>query len=573
MSVASPATEVIAPHDVEYRSIAGNLRASRGTIEKSFLDMGQRLMDCHELLREISLAYEGMPAALQSEELAGAVSLLDMLRSEARRISTQQDAERAQIDELAVMANGLFDPIERLNREIRNLGFVTTNARIVAAGMAAQREVFDDFAAEMIELGKSAAAIVREFSQSHQKLMQALALANNASHAFRQQHGQTLSIVSARLDVHIEVIESHKRRAIAEVEQSKRLTQQISARIGQAVSALQIGDITRQRLERVEEALHDLSETSTTSATRTAVIKIQTLQLQSASSEFVGEVSAFTEALRSLSTDARAVLNDSAANSDALLTNGGQALAGLAEQLQSMISMLSNFAETRMKLLALGAEVKDCLGAMQERMHAIADLEQSMRLLSINTAVRCARFGEEGQALRVVAQQMRQLSSDAVNAARTVTLELEKSKNTMTDGGAAELVTGCSEASLADEARMAINRINCVVDRMREHAGAIAKSGPQAARLIAQAADVSRSYEGRADDWWTVIELLEPLAASGAEVLEDGEVDLALLERLRSRYTMASERIIHDGVFASLEPGGSFIGSPDDGSVLNGQSK
>jgi len=544
-------TDTEAPdQSADHLVIASDIESSRRTIERSFLDMGQRLMDCHKMLREIAAAYEGMPAELQSEDLTAAVSLLDTLRSEARRIANLQDAEGAQVDGLMTMATGLLAPIERLSQEIRNLGLITTNARIVAAGMAEHRGDFDAFALEMMELGKSASAIVVEFSKSHKKLVDALSPASAANRAFRQQHRNTLAAISAQLDEQIALIEEHKRHAIADVEQSGRLTAQISARIGQAVSALQIGDITRQRLERVEEALRELNDTNASTATEAIVLRIQALQLENASNEFVREVSGFAEALRSLSDDARSVLDDSAANSDALLAKGGKALAGLVDQLRAMILMLSDFAEMRTRLEGLGVEVKDCLHAMQERMHAIAELEHAMRLLSINTAIRCAHFGEEGHALRVVAQQMRQLSSDAVDAARKVMAELATSKDTLpADQGTDECSAGASARALVDDAEMAIEQINAVVGRLREHAGSIAQSGPRAALLVQEAADAAHAHERRADDWQAAIEILH---AASADPAPEDSVDEDLLQRLRLRYTMASEREIHDDVCAPI---------------------
>jgi len=536
---------------MDHLAAASRLESSRSTIEKSFLDMGQRLMGCHQMLLELSGAYQGMPAALQGDELASAIALLDMLRSQARHISGQQDIEGTRIDELSTMAEGLNDPIDLMRREIRNLGFVTTNARIVAAGISEHRADFDNFAVDMIELGKSAESIVADFSRSHTKLVRALTSASTANRAFRQQHGATLAIVSGRLDEHLEVIEGHKRHAVADMEESRRLTQQISARIGQAVSALQIGDITRQRLERVEESLRELCAVGANAATQSSVLRIQALQLESTSADFVQEVSGFAEALRSLASDARAVMDDSAANSEALLARGARALAGLAEQLQVMILMLSDFAAMQTRLHDLRDEVKSCLLAMQDRMHAIRELEHSMRLLSINTAVRCARFGEEGHALRVVAQQMRQLSSDAVAAATTVTVELERSKDTLSDTGAESMADCASAQSLVDDARAAIGTIETVVERMRAHAAVIARSGPQTARLIQEAADVSHTYVHSADDWCDLIEDLGKASAAGSA--DATELDADLLARMRGRYTMASERLIHDEALADID--------------------
>lgn len=525
-----------------HASTAESLAFSRRSIEKSFLDMGQRLLDSARLLREITAAHEGMPGELQGEEFAKAVALLTRLQAEAGEIANRQDANGERVETLMAMARQLEDPIDSLSKAVRNLGLIAINARIIAAGMAEMTGDFDSFALEMVELGRNAASIVVEFSKAHRRLVEALALAGSANAAFRKKHDGTLSAISMRLGEQLAVIDGHRAHALADVAQSGRMAGSISRRIGEAVSAMQIGDITRQRLEHVEDALADLDVHACSPATRSLVLRVQAMQLDETRDDFAREVAAITRALLSLSSDAQRVLDESCAQSDALLSNGGTALAGLVADLGSVTTVLGDYETMRTRISALRSEVAGCVGDMQARMEDIAALEQSMRLLSINTSVRCSRFGEEGRALRVVAQEMRELAAFTVEAATTITTGLERSKTelgTDPDGAA-----GVTMQDLSGDAARAIDLLGGVVERMRSRAVTIADVGPRTSKLLRDAALASETYGRFAQDWEGLVERMEEARAQidGSE----GAVDAALLDQMRQRYTMVAERRLHD---------------------------
>ncbi|MFN7130364.1 MAG: hypothetical protein ACK4OJ_15015, partial [Brevundimonas sp.] len=230
---------------------------------------------------------------------------------------------------------------------------------------------FAAFATEMVELGRDAARIVAEFSRSHRTLVGALEIAANANDQFRRKHGQTLAAISARLGGQLATVEAHRVRAMADLAESGRMSAAISARIGDAVSALQIGDITRQRLEHVEEALHGLDEGAHSGMTQALVLRLQQAQLDETGADFGREMGSFAGALASLASDARRVLDEGRSQSEALLANGGTALAGLVADLGSMVALLADFEEMRARLAGLRAEVGECVSGMQARMETI----------------------------------------------------------------------------------------------------------------------------------------------------------------------------------------------------------
>ncbi len=106
--------------------------------------------------------------------------------------------------------------------------------------------------------------------------------------------------------------------------------------------------------------------------------------------------------------------------------------------------------------------------------------------------------------------------------------------------------------SLAGDAAAAVDRLDVVVERLGQQAATIATSGPKAASLLQQAAHAARDYGSHADAWQGVS---DRLAAQAGEGDCAAAADAAFLARLRNRYTMVSERHIHDGFCGAGEVG------------------
>src|SRR6202008_3370068 len=90
---------------------------------------------------------------------------------------------------------------------------------------------------------------------TYERLVGMLRQATQTWRRFEKQHGQTLGALAARLSRSLGALAEHREKAAAASADTGVYSRQIAERVGTAVFALQIGDITRQRVEHVEEAL------------------------------------------------------------------------------------------------------------------------------------------------------------------------------------------------------------------------------------------------------------------------------------------------------------------------------
>ncbi len=551
------------------------LAAPRADIERIFLEMGDNLIGCAQLLNDISSAHEGMPAELGGEAFRQVSLRLEAICDQVREMGDSHSGGKTPISQLHAMAAAVALPLRDLSRAAATIEIITTNARIVAADLGGQQGEFAVFTSDMGELGRLVDRVVGEFTRSYERLMASLGVAEQANSAFAARHGETLRRIAGQMGAHLESVEMHRERGAAKAAEHSHLTGQIAMRVGTAVSALQIGDITRQRIEHVEEALDALVEhgeidggSASGEKTVAVVCRLQTVQLAETIDDFDRQVTELAETLRRLAEDATVALSDNGQESEALLATSGSALAAMTEELGLIGTLFEDFEHTRTGLESAAGQAAHAMGDMVQRLDAIRDVQQRIRLLSLNTAIRCSQLGERGSALKVVAGFLGELAGQTVSSSGAILDGLEEADE-LARGLVQEYSAGADGKVAVLEREIAAVQLELagVVTRLRERAETVACAGPKAVRLLEEAAANVAGHQGFSGAWSNAGIELEAHAHPLGEPFEMADVDADLIARLRSRYTMDSERRLHDQLFgASTEE--AEVATPEEADDL-----
>lgn len=536
------------------------LAEPRHAIERTFVDMGERLMRCASSLREISAAHKGMPAELESAEFFAAEQILVTIRERLAQMTLAHVAEQDDINELTRMASSVKKPLHDLKEAVRDIRLVAVNARIVAADINGQHATFSGSTSDMTDLGRSVESAVSAFSGSFSRLTSSLSIARSANAAFADKHGATMNYISGRLGEHLQVIAQHRARASEKAAEHGRSIARISDKVANAVSALQIGDITRQRVEHIEQGLSALAEYLATtdpgqSAVTTAVTcRLQSAQLEDAIGNFDEQVGTLTETLARLVADTAEVLRENGEEAEDLFSKGGTTLAALIDDLRNIRILFNDFEQTRAGLHRIACEVAQSVGAMlvlmDEHLDTIREIEQRIRLLSLNTVIQCSRLGVQGKPLMVIAENLRSLATDTVAAAESIMGELKKVDDLahgLVERRSAE--TSDSIATPQQDAVKAIALFETVVGRMREFANVMSTAGPQAVNLLETTVKCVSGRQTFADSWRSVLSDLTLVAPPALEPMDVTGADTKLVAGMRARYTMDRERLLHDQLF------------------------
>jgi methyl-accepting chemotaxis protein len=183
-------------------------------------------------------------------------------------------------------------------------------------------------------------------------------------------------------------------------------------------------------------------------------------------------------------------------------------------------------------------------------------MEQQISLLSLNTTIHCSRLGDDGSALRVIAQNLRDLAGQTVAAAGAIMDALRQSEVL------AQSLTQDRSSSVANElfslerdAATAMGLFKTIVGRLHNGVTTMDAAGPRAVRHLEIAADSVSNRRDFIESWRDAkIEILS-LAPLGLEAVNMAATDAGLMAQLRAHYTMDGERHVHDALLgAACEP-------------------
>lgn len=530
----------------EVPGIVESLAAPRQEIEAAFVTVGEALTKSAGLLDQIVSTFEALPRDLARPELGEATAKLTEVGNRAREISQSFAREQEDITRLVEVVAQANRPIGELRRAIRMMGILAINARVVAASVA-NLEDSDVFTTDIATLSGSAAKTIAAFSQIYEKLGGEVHKAAAARAHFEEGHSSTLVDLAERIAASLGDVTSQRQRSADGSSETVRISRDIGQRVMTAVMALQVGDSTRQRVEHIEAALSKVDGAETPMLG--AVADLASAQLAETIRTLDQDVVEAERALADLAADAKSIT----ARSQQVYGSGDEgssALSRLADEMRQAALVLHNCESERKKLAEVAGEVEATVNVLLEHVAAVQDIEANMRLVSLNAAIKCAQLGTDGAALNVIARQLRDLTSETVDAAETAASRL---------GEAAQLALAFSAAS-GDEAadRMAklerdatdgLGLMESVETRIQGALGVLGEAGPAVADLLGGASSGFSNHQSISEALSDAQMRIAALGGVESVRPEPGSPLASLLEGIRKSYTMESERRIHDAMW------------------------
>ena len=574
MTAPAPSYPAATPVTASLREVREGLVAPREQIESTFLAVGAGLAEGAAILNLVARTFEALPAKLQSPDLLEAAARLANVGEQARAISATFATEQADLARLVTVVAAAKHPIGELSRAVKMMGIVAINARVVAAGVAANGEDFDVFTTDIARLSEGATATIQAFTLAYQRLSAEVGHAAYQRGQSENAQADTLHELALGMDKGLADLASQRAVSIASAAQTGQITRQIVGGIGNAVMALQVGDATRQRIEHVESGLDDLHGLMDDPAlppdeatiAQASLGGLLTAQLAAAADAFEGDVAQAGQALRALAEDASAIMEQSRAiygQGNA----GDSSLVALSQAVRHAGQVLRDCEAERGKLETVAQAVLGTVGELLSHVTAVQEIEANMRLVSINAAIRCAQLGPRGAALNVIATQLRALTGETVIAADTAMDRLREATDLARSfGAAANGDTASQVGQLEQEASESLILLEGVDSALTAALGALHRDGPVVRDLLGKAVAAFDRHaailECMRDLQLTLVSARPPMAP-GAPT---GAIADALATH-RQRYTMDDERRIHAEMFGaetSSEPSAATEPDSDD---------
>jgi hypothetical protein len=538
------------------------LRSARAPCEPLFTTLGRRLEETIQVVGEMGSRLEIVATTMESDSWRDAVQVL---RDGGSRISALADVFAAERSGLAMIGDAtarIVGSVERLKAIIAEVRALGVNAKIEAAQLSVSGLDFTVFTSS---IGRLATLAEEGLSGLAGQLTGVETLVSNAAAegaTFERDHRQDLLEVGKRLDSALAAVSDQQRQVAAAMAAVGRRSQNVGKSVADAVVALQINDITRQRFEHIEQALQATQEIAVAAEDNSigqddsrrmlaAVCRLQATQLAKANQAFEHEVERLVASLRALAQEVQAIRQESALLHGHDLAGGDSLVGRLGGELSAVRALLDSYGKASGGLQRLVGTVSRSASEMGRYIETVQSIDADMRVMGLNATFKCGRLGNEGRALSVIAQQLRSCAGRTEELAKS----LGQGLNGMVDAaqplvGGGHLDGTGNQAGI-EELMTSMTRSAATLGEIGqefvERLSAIDAAGDRAALLLGHAVDEIATRQPLHAATERVLARLDSLGGSadlGGQGIDES-MEKRIFAMLRGRYTMASERDVH----------------------------
>jgi len=533
--------------------LAAQLESARRVIERHFLSAGKMLMQAIDGIDALVASLEKLVVALDAKAVAAASH---DLRGAAQSLNDLADNHRIRqqaIEELGRRRATLAKYVVDMRACMAYMRAFTVNIKIVSSGIAEAGSTFESFAQEISDCIESGREQLRQMEDELNGLGEGLAAALVQSGTLSSRIGTLLPVLPDELSESAGLMGEHYARVSAVAGDVAGIARNIQKRVVRVLQALQIGDITRQRIEHVQDSIRRLqTEPELRGADgRLAALGYGLLQQQLTSTieEFHREVGEVEAAMADMGAHSRELLKlrDMAYGGK----SGGGFLTDLGGRIDQAFVLVNEIEEADSSALRTGQETAAAAAQLGRRIAAVQGLKNDVQYMALNTTIKCAQIGDAARPLSVIAIELRDKGRSLEDAAAAGLGELDE-----LTGAAGALTTtrnGEGRLSAAEALGVAANLIREARQRTEAEVGTLVKRGEELLAVL----DTSTSRLKFRDEIGDTLETVAASLTDRAAVappdptgLEDPLADM--LEEFGSHYTMAQERDVHNAFVDSV---------------------
>ncbi len=524
----------------------------RERIEETFLQAGDGLGNAVDELQSLSSRIAEMEDAIGPANEAELARLIGLMDQHMATLTTDCDNFQSASGNLRGSVRSIIAEVRELDQVVRTIANITINSRIQGNSLVPPRPQVTAFIDRLSEMSEESEEILAEINDTMSTVtFDISAMEHEQQQMLSELRQKVIPEIASLSHMSAQMKESQAGLFDASKELANR-SEEVSREVSRLIIALQIGDSVRQRIERIEDTLCEMD----TSRPGEASVMID-LALDLWSSAKADSVAEGEAALNSLGVvleqGQHAIRNaeNSAFRRNPFLneTNGGgkRSMSKWVETNHTHFDVLKTHAHTVHQRL-------EVIRKHEERLRRIA---HQIRLSGINAVIICAKLGSDGRALRELAHWLRDLTdeSDAiVHRLQKILVQARDAIHELTEvqiGGIEGCLQNFSKDStvltkLIDETSAIVGSTVTLFSRTARTLPTNVESAIHGmSRFIQSAGNCDHGLAQLRD-----FRMMFP-ALAAIDHLDDETVET--LNSLRIKYTMESERVVHDAVLSQIE--------------------
>lgn len=527
--------------------------------EKCFLDAGDSLSRAVDELNGTQALFARLEDTLGDETGRHLAQLISRTTGHVAGIRADFDGFLRQNTDLRAAVRGVRVEVGELDRVVRTISSVSVNARILGNALMPPRPQVNSFIEWLARMSLEAEAILRDVKDAMVGIGQDSDMMDQSLQDMRQDLMQQVFPALARFAIIAQKVQEGRAEM---TEFSAGLSDRMKAvftEVSRLIVALQSGDSTRQRLQRVQDVLGSAGAVPMAQHNGLDAVLhgLAAVLAEAARADAAGEVDVSIAALAVLQRDAEQAMQSARQFYFARAGRNRDGVAsGAPDKLDESLDRVRHHLEA-MRACAQGLAGR--LDVITKHEATIRQIAQQVRLSGLNAVLICAKLGEEGRSLRELAQWLRALTDESDAIVIRLQGRLAETRDRTEAAGQAG-VDRLEQALLsfitdAEALNAAMARIDATVTETSRGFDAAGRLLPvqiaQAEASLTEFRTALRDIEG----FCTLQRLQGAMLADPSEPFALGSPEEETLAGLRARYTMQQERVIHDAFLATMGQG------------------
>jgi hypothetical protein len=540
------------------KALVGKLSIAQARIEQSFLDGGAVLIDVMESVSGLTAILDGIVNLLDPKATSEVFAGMKTVVGDLAELPDIADRKQVELAKISGLCNSVHARVEDMREIIRYLRTIAVTVKITGASIPE----FSGFADEIRERIQTVSEEINRFGDQLIAMRNRLSTANASSASVIKDFASAIPQLVGNMERSSVALAEQQKRMAASASQLKQITGSIQGKIATVLSALQIGDVTRQRIEHVMSMFDALDSFKTSEDAKSvdadtlseldrAISGLARAQLEESVDELQQKCASIATNIASFKLDASQVLSLRDDLSGRNRPAEDNILEGMRGDLAQAANLSVKVSERTRELDHVVTSVGESTQALISGIATIRKIKLDIFYMALNSNLACTRLGDAGRSVNVASGELRIFADKLEGPAEGIVLqmqEIEAAKDLLTAGDAQK---GAGIDEPLEMARFAVDKVS---DEMAVGLDALSGKGDAVFDCIEKAI---RKLDFRSDLGDVLDDCLSMAAADDtgrAAPMPAGHTAVDVLSaKIFKTYTMAQERTIHQRFFAATE--------------------
>lgn len=570
------------------------LRRMAGTTEDEFLQIGSRLQSFYQRSADISRMANRLVSVVSGESVVSLTSRLQQMMVDMEEYIANARARSSEscktLDQVQGLLDRLSEPMQGFQKMNKTLRMLSISTKIESSRLGELGSGFVNLAMDVEKLShqvneKSAAIL------AHRQLLATLITDNLAVvHATESKQDVKVLATLQNTTANLAELVAVNERCTKFGSTVSTISAEVTDSISEVVSSMQMHDMTRQQLEHVVEALERLIAEFADSKgldvdgdnLRRIIIEtgdvceLQEAQLHFAAGELYTAVCIILDNLREVAQKQSVIAQETMTVTGTTDSSGASFVDVMSQGMADVTTVLTSCAQADRNMSATMKTVAQTIDEIAAFVTDIEAIGSEIDLIALNSQVKAALTGTEGAALGVLAEAIKRLSDEAVRQTDSVA-EILTGIHAVTEHLLADVENeddqlGSRIAVMQDELALTLrtmgemnSEMRSVLSGLNDHVLSLTHDVDQSIAGV----DVHQRTREMADG---VLDSLKQIVAQSRQIEPASSEFKVNLRHMEERYTMESERHIHEalarkrsGQSAIEMKSGASSGSDDSG--------